>query len=387
MHLSDERIRSYIEGDISLPVSDHEREHLRMCTKCQERARVLANQAQNTRARLDALVFQPDQRTTPAPLAFSRFEDRYLNKEKHSMFQKILTRAYRPAWITIGVLLILATALLFPPVQAIANSFLGLFRVEKLTVVQIDAGNLPERLGASDTFQALFSENAQIEPVGEFTRAETPAEASQLAGIPIRLPTGLEGEPRLEVQPGGKMSFQVDLALINELLKEIDREDVRFPPEIDGAQVSIEIPAAVVSSYGDCGFAEDQAVDPDAIAYTPSGCINLIQVASPTINAPPGLDLAQIGSALLQVVGMSPEDADALSRQIDWTTTLVLPIPRYEAAIEQVIVDGVDGTFIRQAHSPQEPFYMLVWVKNGIIYALAGSGDKEEALSIAASLK
>jgi hypothetical protein len=323
----------------------------------------------------------------PGHIALAQFSKRFPTKEKDSMFQKIFARSYRLAWITAGVLLILAVVMSFPSARAIANSFLGLFRVENLTVIQIDAGNLPEQLGTSDTLQALFSENAHFEQVGEYRRDVSLEEASQLAGIPIRLPVGLKEEPYLEVQPGSRLSLRVDLALVNEILKELGHEDIQLPPDLDGSEITAEIPAAVVASSGACGFTEEQGADPDVIAYAPFGCTNLIQVASPTINAPPGLDLAQIGSALLQVAGMSPEDAEALSRQIDWATTLVLPIPRYEATVEQVTVDGVEGTFIQQAHSPQAPHFMLVWVKNGIIYALAGAGDKSKALSIAETLQ
>lgn len=386
MHLSDGEIRTFLDGEVALLSEEKIEKHLQSCARCRDRASKLDRQAHAVNTWLDSLT-NLKRPGTPANIAPIKFTDNYLTKENDSMFQKLLSRTYRPAWIAAVILVIMASALGFPPVQAVANSFLGLFRVEKLTVVQIDAGNLPERLGASDTFQALFADNAHIEQVGEFQEAASQEEASQLAGIPIRLPAALEENPHLEVHPGGKMSFQVDLGLVNELLKEIGREDVQFPPEIDGTQVSVEIPAAVVASYGECGYVRDQAVDPDSIASTPYGCTNLIQVASPTIHAPPGLDLAQIGGALLQIAGMSPQDADALSQQIDWTTTLVLPIPRYEATIEQVTVDGVDGTFIQQARSLQNPYYMLVWVNDGIIYALAGSGEKAKALSIAETLQ
>lgn len=387
MHLSDGEIRSYLDQELISPIKERAEEHLKNCARCQAKALRLDHLTQNTHSRLDSLVPPPDQSGMPAHIALVQFSIQHPTKEKVAMFQKIFSRAYRPVWATIGVLLILSIGLSFPSARAIANSFLGLFRVEKLTVIQVDVGNMPERLGASDTLQALFSNNTQVEQIGEYRQDVSPEVASQLAGIPMRLPVGLKGKPYLEVQPGNRLSLQVDLALVNDILKELGHGDIYLPPEINGAEITVEIPAAVVASIGACGFVEEQEADPDAIAYTPFECTNLIQVASPTINAPPGLDLAQIGSALLQVAGMSPEDAKALSQQIDWATTLVLPIPSYEATVEQVTVDGVEGTFIRQAHSPEIPHYMLVWVKNGIIYALAGAGDKGKALSIADTLQ
>ncbi len=387
MHLSDGEIRSHLDQELSGPDKEKAEGHLRNCTPCQEKVRELANLAQISSSRLDSLAAEPDQPRLPGQIAFAKFSKRYLTKEKDTMFHKVFTRAYRPAWIIAGILLIMAVVFSFPSARAIANSFLGLFRVEKLTVIQVDSGILPEQLGTSDTLQALFSENTHVEQIGEYRRDVTPEEASQLAGIPIRLPVGLKGEPHLEVQPGSKLTLRVDLALVNDLLRELGHEDIQLPPQLDGSEITVEIPPTVVASIGACGYIDTKATDPDRIAYTPYGCANLIQVASPTINAPAGMDLAQIGSALLQVAGMPPEDAEALSRQIDWATTLVLPIPRYEATVEQVTVDGVEGTFIRQAHTLEIPHYMLVWIKNGIIYALAGAGDKNKALSIADTLQ
>jgi tRNA(Ile)-lysidine synthase TilS/MesJ len=50
-----------------------------------------------------------------------------------------------------------------------------------------------------------------------------------------------------------------------------------------------------------------------------------------------------------------------------------------------VSVDGVTGTLILQ--KDYVPKYMLLWVKEGIVYALSGPGDSSTALAIAASIK
>jgi len=102
---------------------------------------------------------------------------------------------------------------------------------------------------------------------------------------------------------------------------------------------------------------------------------------------PPGLDVAGIGQAFLQVMGMTPEEAASFASNVDWTTTLVIPIPRYGTHYQDVQVDGVSGTLIQQGPTDYAGEYLLVWVKDGVLYALTGPGTADEALQIGNSLK
>jgi len=84
---------------------------------------------------------------------------------------------------------------------------------------------------------------------------------------------------------------------------------------------------------------------------------------------------------------MTAREAARFSKNIDWTTTLVVPIPSDQTKYEDVAVDGVMGTFIQARNQKQSPEYALMWLKDDVVYALIGSGNKSSALDIAASLK
>jgi hypothetical protein len=86
-------------------------------------------------------------------------------------------------------------------------------------------------------------------------------------------------------------------------------------------------------------------------------------------------------------MGWSPEEAAQFSQTVDWTTTLVIPIPRYGTSYDEVVVDGVDGILILQDENSQSGNYVLVWVKEDILYALTGPGNESSALQIANSLR
>ena len=105
------------------------------------------------------------------------------------------------------------------------------------------------------------------------------------------------------------------------------------------------------------------------------------------MDAPPSLDVQQLAELGLQFTGMTKEQAHAYAQTVDWTSTLVVPIPRNAAQYKPVNVDGASGYLI-QRPLDDAPQYVIIWVKNGIIYAIAGVGnDTSSALAMANSLK
>jgi hypothetical protein len=114
-------------------------------------------------------------------------------------------------------------------------------------------------------------------------------------------------------------------------------------------------------------------------------CIIFTQMPSPLVNAPADLNMAQLAQIGLEFSGMSQEEAAAYTATVDWTSTLVIPVPR-RATSEDVSVDGVTGKLIQRV-TDYAPEYALVWVKDGIIYGLSGTGtDTAPALAIAKAL-
>jgi hypothetical protein len=386
MHLEEGKIKAYLDQELSESENRRAEEHLVSCARCQALAEKLQARTGLVSTRFETLQAGRSETPLPVSAARARLQESYIDKEKISMMKKIFSRQYRFAWAAVGIVAVLAIAFLFPSVRAAANGFLGLFRVQQITLIPVDSGDMPDRLATSHQLETLMSDEAKFEDVGEYQVVEDVNQASQLAGIPVRLPADL-GEPtQIEVQPGGKMSLTVDLPRIQAVLEEIGRGDIQLPAEIDGAEVSVEIPVAVQASYGDCIYKPGE-FDPDTQDQLPRDCTTLLQAASPTINAPAGLDVAQLGQAFLEVMGMPADKAAEFSQSVDWSNTLVIPVPRNLGSFKEVTVDGVPGTLVWDRYQPGDPGYMLMWVKDGVVYGLSGQGDKEESLQIANSLK
>jgi hypothetical protein len=393
MHLKEGELRAFHDHELHGPALERVQAHLAACPACRERGSALLARAQGVSERLSTLNPRPHEVELPAGAARARLTRRMYTdeKEKTTMPGKIFSRPYRPAWAVLGVVALLAVSMAFQPVRALAQSFLGLFRVQQVQVVPVNPGNLPEQLGSSSQLEAMFAEDMTVEGGGELQSAASAGEAGQLAGIAVRLPEG-QDPVKLGVRPGGRATFTVALDRARAILDEIGRSDITLPAELDGATVTVEMPAGVLAQYGNCEYDLEtlrrHANDPHGPKDTRlPECTSLMQMPSPTINAPEGLDIAAIGQAFLQVLGMNAEEAQSFAGNIDWATTLVLPIPRYGTEYSEVSVDGVTGTLIlhdRARHSEQ---YMLIWVKDEIVYALTGPGDASTALSLAGTLK
>jgi hypothetical protein len=214
-------------------------------------------------------------------------------------------------------------------------------------------------------------------------------DASSKAGFPVKLPA-LETPTKFMVQPGAKTTFTVNLELVRGILKDLERDDIQLPDELDGAVVQMDLPTSVITSFGECNFEPADQIDPDQapppVMPNWEDCKTLIQVPSPVISAPPEFDLSVIGEAYLQVLGMDAEEAAAFSQNVNWASTFVIPLPRYYTDYEEVDINGLTGTLIHNKDSYRDS-YVLVWIKDGIIFALSGEGETASALETARSIE
>lgn len=305
----------------------------------------------------------------------------------------IFSKRLRPAFAVAATLLALGIALTFPPVQALATNFLGLFRVKQIEVVQIDPSRLSDLSNDQILGQRigqLFSDSFTVtkEP-GEPVVVADAAAASQSAAFAVRLPTSRSETPTLSVQSGTAFSLTLDRERAQGILTDAGFTDLVLPESVDGATVSVDIPASVSAAYGTCPSPAATEGEAENINYRDLfKCTIFTQMPSPTVDAPPDLDVKGLAEVGLQFIGMSAEEAKQMSETIDWSTTLVVPIPRNAADIEEVSVDGVKGTLLSRVSDDGMPArYTLIWVKDGIIYAIVGFNSPDTAIAMANSLQ
>ena len=293
--------------------------------------------------------------------------------------------------------LVIALILAFPATRALAGELLSLFRVQHVTVVPVDFTGMEQLDGAvGNNISQLISDSVTMkkEPTDPVNVA-TADEASQLVGFNVRAPQNITPS-RISVMSGASFAFTIDRDKAQALLDEAGRNDLVLPEEVDGADVSVNIPSSVSIAFGTCPEPsnDSEAAREMERETSTSGspgrvykdCIILAQIPSPEVSAPASLNITKLAQIGLEFTGMTAEEAAEFTSTVDWTSTLVVPIPKNAASYQQVTVDGVTGTLIERP-SDDAPQFALFWVKDGIIYTIGGLGtNSQKALEIANSL-
>ncbi|HTP00611.1 MAG TPA: DUF4367 domain-containing protein, partial [Anaerolineales bacterium] len=278
-----------------------------------------------------------------------------------------------------------------PATRAWADELLNLFRVEQVTVVPVDFTGLQDLTGndalGSQMSQLISSSITMDKKPGDPVTVPDAAAASQKAGFDVRVAAGKDAS-RIVVQDGTAFDFKVDRAKAQALLDESGRKDLVLPQDIDGAVISVKVPASAMVEYGTCPDPKaDESMGQGSRGRRFADCVILSEIPSPSVNAPASVDVAQLAQIGLEFTGMSEEQAKAFTDSVDWQSTLVVPIPKNAATYEQVQVDGVNGTLI-QRPSDDAPQYVLIWIKDGVVYSIGGLGsDSQQAIDMANSLK
>ena len=395
MHLDDATLRALLDHELDSGQRTRAEGHLKACDACQERRNAMAARAARVAAVMSAAVPSDALSAASAEAAYARLEPRLTDRRRKWPTSWIqLRRRWGAAWGGAAIVLALTTALSFPSVRVWAGEFLGLFRVQHVTVLPMDITRLSAFSDnsplATQLSQLLSSSVTFTRQAGPPQAAETSAQASQMAGFDVRLPTNRTDAPVLIVQSGEAFDVMIDQARAQSLIEAAGLTDLQLPASIDGATISIDIPTGVTAGYGDCPALE-QALSEDMETRGSPGrqyinCLMLAEMPSPTVSTPPDLDIEQLAEIGLQFTGMTAEQAREYSQTIDWTSTLVIPVPRNGASYEQVDVDGEIGYLI-QRPTDETPQFALVWVKDGIIYAIGGLGNHaQDALDMANSM-
>jgi hypothetical protein len=387
MHLSEDVLQAYRDRELPEQQTKATREHLEMCTACQDLLSQMEQSQSVIQTRLDTLI--PDEHESP--------EADILLKRLKTAQTSVRKSRWKPAWAAVVAICALAAALYLEPVRVWAAEFLSLFRVQQITVVRIDPANvkqLEEGLFGRESerrIEQFLSDNAHITKRGERQTVQNVNEAARLAGFGIRMPTKLEAPLRMHVQPAVDASFQIDVERLQGILDDAGRSDIKIPEDLDGKNIQVNIPASVTALFGKCPDAqEDREISRRERMREYTECKMLVQLPTPVVVAPPALNIAALGMEMLKLFGFTDEQARAFSESIDWATTLVVPLPFDDKMnVVEVDVDGVKGQlFSSRWYQGLEDrvAYNLLWIRDGHLYSLMGRGTADEAIAIANSL-
>jgi hypothetical protein len=383
-HLTDGQLRAALDGELEPSAL----QHLEACPSCQERQHLIRLHSEEVGQRL-AFLSASSARSEPSPQAgLHRYHNRVRPQKEIPMLKQLFRSSAARALAVLVLLVVIVVSV--PSVRALADEVLNLFRVQQVSVIPIDTSGLQQLAGndglGKQVSQLISSSVDVVEKPGEPQVVADGAEASQKAGFTVRLPQN-DPASRLSVDGKAAFKFTVDRAKAQSLMDEAGRSDLVLPESIDGAVISVTVPASVRADYGTCPDpSQQQALAGGSQGRKYPDCVIFAQLPSPTVEAPAGVDVSQLAQIALEFTGMSPEQARSFAQSVNWASTLVIPVPKNASTYEQVNVDGVTGTLI-QRPADDAPQYLLIWVKNGIVYSIAGLGtNSQQAVDMADSL-
>ena len=392
---SDGALQARLDGELESAEMQQVNQHLASCSSCRSRMDLMQTQAEHVRGALATLA--PSGETTDAVRALDRFRTAIDEEPEppRTWFGKLFAPRLRPAWGVLALVCAVAVLLSVAPARTFAERILAMLRVKKITVVSVYPSSTETRTDqrTAKMLSQLISDNVVVTMDAGKPQPQPSADAaSKLAGFDVRT-IGDLGAPQ-KILVNGEAAFHMTLNRdrMQAILQEAGRSDIQLPASIDGALVAVHIPRTVLTAYGNCP--ERMAHHGPPSQQPPGGesnqpeaadnCVFMVQAPSPTVSVPPSLNISQVAEAALELAGMGPSEAHSFCQTVDWSSTLVVPVPGNVSSSQTVNVDGVTGTLIslRSDHNR----YSLLWVKDGIIYSLNGHGDPNQALNLAASL-
>lgn len=264
----------------------------------------------------------------------------------------------------VSLVLLFVLSFTFPAVRAAASNFLGIFRVEKFAAISIS----PEQIALIDQIANSGLKPGELEFIdepGAGTAVTSLREAAQLTGMRDILTSPELGEANhITVSDGGTALFTLNLEESRAIFELVGADPSLLPNEIDQADIRIFIYNGISQEWADGS--------------------RLLQTQSPVVEYPVEIDPTILGEALLQVLGLSQAEASRLAQQIDWTSTLVLPIPTDLGTFQEVSVRGVSGLYIRTIDGSESG---IIWQKDGYIYSLMGKREMATLLALANGLE
>lgn len=291
------------------------------------------------------------------------------------------------ALVAVVIILILAARV---HGQSIGSRFIASLRIARPKAVTAAAAAAPatrrQLLQAITGILTVSDSLALDEPTVPVASGDS---ASRVAGFHVRLAADRKDLARLDVTGAQRANLRVNRAQLQTLFAE-SGQAATVPASVDAAQVTLSHPRGVRAEYGHCPAPIDNSLQtqiqgPPPPSITNGDCVILAETPLAMVSAPAALDTGAVMEIALELNGMSPDQARDFRRLFDWRAALSLALPRGIRSYQIVDVNGTKGMLMITA-ARREPLYALDWVREGVVYSIAGYGSSADALPFAASL-
>jgi hypothetical protein len=370
-HLNEGTLRRVYDEPLAL--AGAEQTHLDGCAECRERFGAITSQARATAQLLTVAPFE-----VQAPTALRSLRQRLQEQASRPVpwYQPWLDRnAPRLRPLSTPLVAIVLAAVLFSSLAAtgVVTRLIRVFQPTQVVGVQVSPSAFPASLQLDYGQVKWLPSPPTVQQVTDAATAGTQSGFSVLT--PASLPTGANGPVSYGVVSHAAGSLTFDANRLRASAAAAHVQVPAMPAKINGSTLIVNGGPALIEVWGLSGSSAQPQVPTLVIAQT------RVPTVDSTVDST-GATTSDLVSYVLSQPGVPPEFAAQVRAMKDPSTTLPIPIPKGMATSEPVQVNGVQGLLIKAVFGAG-----VVWVKDGVIYAVGGQLTPEQVLAIASSLR
>lgn len=348
-------------------VARADRAHLDECADCQARYTAIGNDARS----IATLLAVPDAKVDVAS-AFRRVTSAPAAQPRFGFRLPLATPRSRPMVLAFAAV-IAAVGLLATAIAVNQSSWTP----NTVTPVPVTVADMQALSQLADYGTVTWSKQPSLQIV------TNPADASAVAGglqppTVSNLPKGVSTNVTYVAMSQAVAVFNFSADKASAAAAAHGKALPPLPKGMEGAQLTVTVGPAVGEIFGNL----QQPSGSDASQ------INLPQLVVGVSSAPTAtstqVSVKQMEDYLLAQPGISAELKAAIKGIGDPSTTLPIPIPVQYATSTTITVQGVKGVALGDNTGVGSA---VIWVKNHVVYAVAGSIKQTDAINIANNLK
>jgi hypothetical protein len=336
--------------------------HLDGCAECKARYEAIASDAHS----IATLLAVPEAHVDVAG-AYSRVMGAPQAKPALGLKLPLLRPMARP--MKLAFIAAVAAAALVVVAFAAGGFFFQPTKVKPVPITLSDLEALSQ-LGEYGTLTWTQEPNVQITPTAPTGDLQAPVVSKLPAGVSTNVTYASMSKAV------ATFTFSADKAAAAAAAR--GKTLPAMPKEMDGATLTIMVGPAVGEVYGNMSKptsanASDLQLPQLIVAKSVSPTVSSTQV-----------DAKVIEDYVVQLPGVSAELKKTIEAIGDPTTTLFIPVPVEYGTSTTVTVQGVEGVALGDNTGVGSA---VVWVKDGHVYAVAGTIKQSDAIDIANNLK
>jgi hypothetical protein len=364
-HLTDGTLRRMVDDP---DVARADRAHLDECADCQARLKSIADDARS----IATLLAVPDarvdvaaafRRVASAPAAQPRFGFRFAMPVRPS---RTLALAFAAALAGIALL-----------AGVIARDASLNYTPNSVTPVPVTVADMEALSQLGEYGTVAWTQKPSLQVVTSASDAAAVAGGLQPPTV-SNLPKGLPNTVTYAAMPQAVAVFTFSADKAAAAAAAHGKALPALPRGMDGAKLTVTVGPAVGEIFGNL----QQPTGSDlSQANVPALIVGVSSAPTATSTQ---VTVKQMEGYLLSLPGISDQLKAAIKAIGDPSTTLPIPIPVGYATSTTVTVQGVKGVALGDNTGVGSA---VIWEKNHLVYAVAGSIKQSDALNIANNLK